>query len=148
MRAVFGPALDAGFAKRSPELGPLQITGGGILALDEEMFEPARQLARAMYALYIGGMGARGRNFYNTVFARQGYADEAKLVQDLYLEGKKEEAAAALPEDFIERATLIGPAGHVQERIAALREASVTHLHVNPVGNDVPKLLSQVKEWA
>ncbi|GAA1241386.1 LLM class F420-dependent oxidoreductase [Pseudonocardia aurantiaca] len=148
MRAVFGPALDAGFAKRSPELGPLQITGGGILALDEEMFEPARQLARAMYALYIGGMGARGRNFYNTVFARQGYADEAKLVQDLYLDGKKEEAAAALPEDFIDRATLIGPAGHVQERIAALREAGVTHLHVNPVGNDVPKLLSQVKEWA
>jgi F420-dependent oxidoreductase-like protein len=148
LRAVFGPALEAGFAKRSPELGPLQITGGGILALDEEMFEPARQLARAMYALYIGGMGARGRNFYNTVFARQGYADEAKLVQDLYLDGKKEEAAAALPEDFIERATLIGPAGHVQERIAALREAGVTHLHVNPVGTDVPKLLSQVKEWA
>jgi F420-dependent oxidoreductase-like protein len=148
MRAVFGPALDAGFAKRSPELGPLQITGGGILALDEEMFEPARQLARAMYALYIGGMGARGRNFYNTVFARQGYAAEAELVQDLYLEGKKDEAAAALPDDFIERATLIGPAGHVRERIAALREAGVTHLHVNPVGADVPKLLTQVKEWA
>jgi F420-dependent oxidoreductase-like protein len=148
MRAVFGPALDAGLAKRSPELGPLQITGGGILALEEEMFEPARELARAMYALYIGGMGARGRNFYNTVFARQGYADEAKLVQDLYLDGRKEEAAAALPADFIERATLIGPAGHVRERIAALREAGVTHLHVSPVGSDVPKLLGQVKEWA
>ncbi len=147
LRAVFGPALDAGAAKRSPELGPLQITGGGILALDEEMFAPARQQARDMFALYIGGMGARGRNFYNTVFARQGYAEEAKLVQDLYLDGKTEQAAAALPDDFVERATLIGPPGFVKERIAAQREAGITHLHVNPVGADAPKLLSRVKEW-
>jgi len=147
MRDVFGPALDAGFAKRSPELGPLQITGGGILALEEEMFEPARQLARGMYALYIGGMGARGRNFYNTVFRRQGYADAAALVQDLYLDGKKEEAAAALPDEFIERATLIGPPSHVRERIAALREAGITHLHVTPISTDAPKLVGRVKEW-
>ena len=147
MKETFGPALEAGFAKRAPELGPLQITGGGILALEEEMWEPARQLARAMYSLYIGGMGARGKNFYNTVFQRQGYVDEAKLVQDLYLDGRKDEAAAALPSDFIDRVTLIGPAGHVRERIAALREAGITHLHVNPVGSDAPKLISQVKEW-
>jgi F420-dependent oxidoreductase-like protein len=147
MKEVFGPALEAGFAKRAPELGPLQITGGGILALEEEMWEPARQLARGMYALYIGGMGARGRNFYNTVFRRQGYEAEATLVQDLYLDGKKDEAAAALPADFIDRVTLIGPAGHVKERIAALREAGITHLHVNPVGSDAPKLIAQVKDW-
>ncbi|MGH3585108.1 MAG: LLM class F420-dependent oxidoreductase [Pseudonocardia sp.] len=147
IREVFGPALDAGFAKRAPELGPLQITGGGILAVEEEMFEHARALARGAYALYIGGMGARGRNFYNTVFARQGFADEAKLVQDLYLDGKKEEAAAALPDEFIDRVTLIGPPGHVQERIAALREAGVTYLHVNPISPDVPKLLTRAKEW-
>ncbi|MEN3265704.1 LLM class F420-dependent oxidoreductase [Pseudonocardia sp.] len=147
LREVFGPALDAGTAKRAPELGPLQITGGGILALEEEMFEPARQLARSMHALYIGGMGARDRNFYNTVFRRQGYADEAKLVQDLYLDGKKEEAAAALPDDFIEKVTLVGTPSHVQERIAALRAAGVTHLHVSPVGTDPLKLLAQVKEW-
>lgn len=147
MHEVFGPALDAGAAKRSPDLGPLQITGGGILALEEEMFEPARRLARGMYALYIGGMGARGRNFYNTVFQRQGYADEAKLVQDLYLDGKKDEAAAALPDDFIEKVTLIGPPGFVQERIAALREVGISHLHVSPVSADAPKMLAQVKEW-
>jgi F420-dependent oxidoreductase-like protein len=147
MKEVFGPALEAGFAKRAPELGPLQITGGGILALEEDMWEPARQLARGMYALYIGGMGARGKNFYNTVFQRQGYEAEAKLVQDLYLDGKKEEAAAALPADFIDRVTLIGPAGHVKERIAALRGVGITHLHVNPVGSDAPKLIAQVKDW-
>ncbi len=147
MAEVFGPALDAGRAKRAPELGPLQITGGGILALEEEMFETARAAARGLFSLYIGGMGARGRNFYNTVFERQGYPDEAKLVQDLYLDGRKEEAAAALPDDFIDRTTLIGPPGHVKERIAALREAGVTHLQANPVGTDLPELISTVKEW-
>jgi F420-dependent oxidoreductase-like protein len=147
IRDVFGPALDAGFAKRAPELGPLQITGGGILALEPEMWEPARQLARGMYALYIGGMGARGKNFYNTVMRRQGWADAAQEVQDLYLDGKKEEAAAALPDEFIEKATLIGEPAFVRERIAALQEAGVTHLHVNAVTADAPKIFGQVKEW-
>jgi F420-dependent oxidoreductase-like protein len=147
MHEVFGPALQAGFAKRAPELGPLQITGGGLLALEEEMFAPARQAARDLYALYIGGMGARGRNFYNTVFRRQGYEAEATLVQDLYLDGKKAEAAAALPDDFIDRVTLIGPPSHVKERIAALAEVGVTHLHVNPIGSDAPKLIATAKEW-
>ncbi len=68
-------------------------------------------------------------------------------MQDLYLAGKKEEAAAALPADFVDRMTLIGPAGHIKERIAALREAGVTHLHVNPVSADAPKVMAQAKEW-
>ncbi|MBC8091915.1 MAG: LLM class F420-dependent oxidoreductase [Pseudonocardia sp.] len=146
-RDVFGPALDAGLAKRAPELGTLQITGGGILAIEEDMFSPARALVRGSNALYIGGMGARGRNFYNTVFQRQGFPDEAKLVQDLYLDGKKDEAAAALPEEFVTNTSLVGPASFVKERIAALREAGVTHLHVMPVSSDPQKVLSQVKEW-
>ena len=82
-----------------------------MLAIEDEMFAPARKAARDLYALYIGGMGARGRNFYNAVFRRQGYETEATLVQDLYLDGKKAEAAAALPDDFIDRVTLIGPSG-------------------------------------
>jgi F420-dependent oxidoreductase-like protein len=147
LRDVFGPALDAGTARRPAELGPLQIAAGGILALDDEAFAAARAQARAMFALYIGGMGARGRNFYNSVFARQGYQDEAKLVQDLYLDGRTDEAAAALPDDFVDRATLIGPPGFVRERIAALRAAGVTHLHVEPVGPDAARVLGRVKEW-
>jgi F420-dependent oxidoreductase-like protein len=147
MTEVFGPALAAGRAKRSPGLGPLQITGGGVLALEEEMFEPARAMVRGIAALYIGGMGARGRNFYNTVFERQGYPDEAKLVQDLYLDGRKEEAAAALPDSYLERTSLIGPPAFVKERIAALREVGVTHLHINPVSKDPAKVIEQVREW-
>ena len=147
IRDVFGASLDAGLAKRDPELGPLQITGGGICAIEEEMFEPARQAARGLYALYIGGMGARGRNFYNTAFRRQGYEAEAELVQDLYLDGRKEEAMAALPDDFIDKVTLIGPEGHVRERIAALRESGITYLHVNPMSQDTPSLFRTLKDW-
>jgi F420-dependent oxidoreductase-like protein len=147
MREVFGPALDAGLAKRAPELGPLQITGGGLLAIEEEMFDHARTLARTLYALYIGGMGAPGANFYNTVFARQGYPDAAKRVQELYLDGRRDEAAAALPDDFIDKVTLVGRPSQVRERIEVLREAGITHLHVNPVSPDAPKLISEVKEW-
>ncbi len=147
VRDVWGDALSAGLARRAAELGPLQMTGGGILAVDEDMFAPARQLARGMAALYIGGMGARGRNFYNTVLQRYGWPEAAATVQELYLDRRRDEAAAALPDEFIERSNLIGPPGFVKERIAALREAGVTHLHVNPIAADGPKLVEQVKEW-
>ncbi len=147
LREVYGAALDAGAAKRAPELGPLQINGGGILALEENHFAVAESVARGMAALYIGGMGARGKNFYNTVACRYGYPDEAAQIQDLYLDKRREQAAAAVPADLIARTNLIGPPGYVQERIAALREAGVTHLHVNPIGSDPVKLLEQVKEW-
>jgi F420-dependent oxidoreductase-like protein len=145
--AVWGDSLRAGKAKRAPELGELQITGGGILALEEEHFDNARAAARGLAALYIGGMGARGKNFYNTVFQRYGYPEVAATVQDLYLDGKKNEAAAALPEEFIANTNLIGPPEFVKERIAALRDAGVTHLNVTPFGSDPVKLLAQVKEW-
>ncbi|MDT7590566.1 MAG: hypothetical protein QOH45_97, partial [Pseudonocardiales bacterium] len=145
--AVWGDSLRAGKAKRAPELGELQITGGGILALEEEHFYNARAAARGLGALYIGGMGARGKNFYNTVFQRYGYPEVAANVQDLYLDGKKNEAAAALPDEFIANSNLIGRPEFVKDRIAALRDAGVTHLNVTPFGSDPVKLLAQVKEW-
>jgi alkanesulfonate monooxygenase SsuD/methylene tetrahydromethanopterin reductase-like flavin-dependent oxidoreductase (luciferase family) len=116
------------------------------VAIGEDV-EPLLDVVRPVLALYIGGMGARGKNFYNTVMRRQGWADAAQEVQDLYLDGKKEEAAAALPDEFIEKATLIGEPAFVRERIAALQEAGVTHLHVNAVTADAPKIFGQVKEW-
>ena len=94
-----------------------------------------RGMGRGMTALYVGGMGARGKNFYNELFASYGYEKEAKEIQDLYLDGKKQEAAAAVPDSFIEETTLIGPEGFVKERLAALKESGVTTLNVNLVGN-------------
>jgi F420-dependent oxidoreductase-like protein len=144
---VWGDALRAGRAKRSPELGELQITGGGFLAVDESMQPHARAAARALTALYVGGMGAPGKNFYNTVLARYGYPDVARTVQELYLSGRKEEAAAAIPDELVDRTNLIGSAAHVRDRIAALRGAGITHLHVTPVATDQVALMAQVKEW-
>ena len=64
---------------------------------------------RPQLALYVGGMGARGKNFYNDLAVRYGYEEEAKEIQDLYLDGKKDEAAAAVPEELVRAVSLIGP---------------------------------------
>ena len=102
---------------------------------------------RPMYALYVGGMGARGKNFYNELACQYGYEKEAKEIQDLYLDGKKKEAEALVPMEWIEQSNLVGPASYVQERIAAFDEAGVSHLSIVPVGDDPAGLVSQVKDW-
>jgi alkanesulfonate monooxygenase SsuD/methylene tetrahydromethanopterin reductase-like flavin-dependent oxidoreductase (luciferase family) len=131
----WGAALDAGRAKRDPNRAPLEIFAGGAVGIGEGL-EDLRGMGRHISALYIGGMGARGKNFYNDLFASYGYEKEAKEIQDLYLDGKKQEAAMAIPESFIEATTLIGPEGFVKERLAALKESGVTTLNVMLVGND------------
>jgi F420-dependent oxidoreductase-like protein len=137
---VWGSALKAGLAKRSPDLGPLQIAAGGILAIGEHLTgdEQTRvlDLDRPHLALYVGGMGARGKNFYNDIARAYGYDAEAEQVQDLYLAGKKDEAAAALPAELLRTVNLVGPKGYIAERVAAYREAGLTMLSVNPVGGD------------
>jgi len=97
--------------------------------------ESARDSNPCVAALYIGGMGARGKNFYNELFASYGYEAEAKEIQDLYLDVKKQEAAMAIPESFIDATTLIGPESFVKERLSALKESGVTTLNVMLVGN-------------
>ena len=130
--AVWGDALRAGFAKRDPELGPLDIVAGGALAIGDGV-EHLRDLGRPMAALYIGGMGAKGRNFYNTLVSRYGFESEAEQIQELYLSGHKDEAATLVPEELLVGTSLIGDAGFVRERVAALRESGVTTLNVAPI---------------
>ena len=144
---VWGSALAAGAAKRSPDLGPLEVVAGGMVAIGDDV-ESVRDFARPMGALYVGGMGARGRNFYNDLARRYGYEREAELIQDLYLDGKKNEAAAEVPADLLESMSLCGPEGYIKERLAAYKEAGVTVLSVTPVGPDPVKLIEQLKEWA
>src|SRR5690606_16636962 len=145
---VWGEALAAGKAKRSPELGELQIAAGGLLAIGEgEETKKLLDLARPMIALYVGGMGAKGKNFYNSVARRYGYEEAAERIQDLYLAGKKEEAAAAVPDEMVELTNLVGPESYVRERIEAFREAGVTHLNLIPVGGDPVALLENGKDW-
>ena len=131
---VWGPALAAGAAKRDSARAPLMICAGGLLAIgDGPEVVALRELARGQLALYIGGMGAKGKNFYNEIAVRYGYDGPAAQIQDLYLAGRKEEAAAAVPDELLERTTLCGPRGYVAERLAAFAESGVTHLQVHPV---------------
>jgi len=92
-----------------------------------------REHSRPELALYIGGMGARGRNFYNDLARRFGYEAEAKAIQDAYLDGRRAEAEALVPAELVERTSLIGPQGYIAERLAAYREAGVTTLNVTPL---------------
>jgi F420-dependent oxidoreductase-like protein len=142
---VWGESLLAGAAKRSADLAPLEIVAGGMCAIGEDV-KGLLDFARPMLALYIGGMGARGKNFYNTLACEYGYEAEAKLIQDLYLDGKKDEAAAAVPLDLLEMVNLVGPESWVKERIAAFRESGVTNLQIMPAAEDAPALVARMKE--
>ncbi|MEN9643383.1 MAG: hypothetical protein RL238_52 [Actinomycetota bacterium] len=147
---VWGDELKAGLAKRDPSLGQLEISAGGMLAIDDKIDEEARNkildFARPQSALYIGGMGARDKNFYNTICQKYGYVKEAIEIQDLYLEGKKNEAAAAVPTQMLENTNLVGSKSYVKERLAAYKEAGVTILSVNPVGGDPVQQIETLRE--
>jgi F420-dependent oxidoreductase-like protein len=143
---VWGDDLRAGAAARSDDLAPLEIVAGGLLAVGDDAAR-MRDLARPMIALYVGGMGARGRNFYNDLACRYGFEAEARKIQDLYLDGHKDEAAAAVPDGLLEASTICGPEGYVRDRIAAYQEAGVTSLNVTPLAPDAPALVTQLKEW-
>ena len=124
--------LAEGKAKRDPDLGPLDVIAAAPLAIGADV-TGLRELARPYFALYIGGMGARGKNFYYDLACRFGYEDEARQIQDAYLSGRKDEATALVPAELLEKTALIGPAGYVAERLAAFRETGVTTLNVTPL---------------
>ena len=146
---VWGDDLRAGLVGRDPALGPLQISAGGMVAIGDEFADDGGRrvldLARPQVALYVGGMGARDQNFYNSICQKYGYVDEAIEIQDLYLDGKKQEAAAAVPAEMLVNTNLVGPAGFVKERIAAYKEAGVTELQVMPVGGDPVEVVEQLR---
>ena len=129
---VWGGALAQGSARRDPALGPLDVIASAPLAIGDDV-AALREASRPGLALYIGGMGARGRNFYNDLARRFGYEAEAKAIQDAYLDGRKAEAEALVPAELVERTSLIGQESYVRDRIAAYREAGVTTLNVTPL---------------
>jgi F420-dependent oxidoreductase-like protein len=144
--SVWGSALRRGFQKRPEYLGPLEIVAGGPLAIGKGL-EHLRDRERPHLALYIGGMGARSKNFYNDLVCQYGYEREAAEIQELYLSGRKKEAEALVPSELLEKLSLIGPEGYVRERIAAFKEAGVTLVDVEPVGEDSYGDVARVKEW-
>jgi F420-dependent oxidoreductase-like protein len=110
--------------------------------------EAARNLMRPFLALYIGGMGSREQNFYNKLVQRYGFEAAAKEVQDLYLEGKKEDAGAAIPDELIDMVSLCGPRDVVADRLAAFRDAGVGTLMVSPMAFTAPERVEQLRAVA
>ncbi|MEV0616072.1 LLM class F420-dependent oxidoreductase [Nonomuraea sp. NPDC050404] len=147
---VWGPSLAAGRARRDPELGELDVIAQATLAIGDDV-AGLLEFGRPMAALYIGGMGAKGRNFYNDLARRYGYEKEAERIQDLYLEGKKDEAAALVPAELLERMSLVGSEGFVRDRVQAMKESGVTTLNVTPLGRtheERVRLIEKIKEIA
>ncbi len=148
---VWGDALDAGGAKRSDDLGDLQIVAGGTVAMGSgPMVDGVRKGVRDNVGFYVGGMGARDKNFYNDLFKRYGYVDEAEKIQDLFLTGKRDEAFAAVPDDYVDRASLTGDPERVRERIEVYRSVGVSYLDITiPQETENPlEVISQIKAWA
>jgi F420-dependent oxidoreductase-like protein len=106
------------------------------LCIDDDI-DKARDVMRPMLALYVGGMGSREKNFYNALVRRYGFEEAADEVQDLYLSGKKDEAAAALPAELIDKTALVGPVDQVRERLELYREAGVGTLITTPIAPDM-----------
>jgi F420-dependent oxidoreductase-like protein len=150
---LWGSALAQGRAKRDPALGRLDVVASASLLLSDDADLARRALddVRPFVALYVGGMGARGRNFYNDVVRGYGWEQEAGTIQELYLAGRKDEAAAAVPEEMLRTMSLIGPRSHVAERLAAFAESGVTTLNVTPLAGTPAErvgLVGMVKELA
>jgi F420-dependent oxidoreductase-like protein len=147
---VWGGALAAGRSRRDQSLGELDVVAQAPLAIGDDV-EDLLELGRPLLALYIGGMGAKGRNFYNDLVRRYGFEAAATQIQDLYLDGKKDEAAAKVPYELLKKTSLVGPLGFVTERLAALAESGVTTLNVTPIAPDHKtrvELIEQIKHLA
>jgi F420-dependent oxidoreductase-like protein len=142
---VWGDSLRAGFAKRDPDLGPLDIMVSAPLAIGDDV-DDRLAWAKPQLALYIGGMGARGKNFYHNLATSYGYGDVANHLQDLYLDGKKAEAIEAVPDELVRNVSLVGPRGFIKERLAAYAEAGVTTLLLQPLSGDRHESMRYVEE--
>jgi F420-dependent oxidoreductase-like protein len=121
-REVHGPSLAD--APEGFEVAPLcpVVVGDDV--------QQCRDMLKPMLALYVGGMGARGKNFYNSLTQRYGYEEAAAKIQDLYLSGSKGEAAMTVPDELVDEIALVGPKERIAERLGAWREAGISTLIV------------------
>ena len=138
---LYRPCLEEGFARRERPHDDFEIHASVPFIVHDDV-EQAADMIRPRFALYFGGMGARSMNFHREVPVRMGYEAEARRIQELYLEGRKDEAAAAVPTKLIEQLALIGPADKIRHDLEAWRESSVTSLLIA----GPPELLRQAAE--
>ena len=128
--AVFGPDLEAGLAAGGRQMSALEIAPTMPAVIDDDLAH-AYDAVRPWVGLYVGGMGSRAKNFYNETVRRYGFEAEAKTIQDLYLEGRKRDAFAAVPDALVDAVALAGPPARIRERIQACAAAGATLLIVH-----------------
>ncbi len=136
--------LDEGAAKAGRSLNGFDVHPTVQVCIDDDV-EKARDVMRPFIALYVGGMGSREKNFYNNLVQRYGFEEAAKEVQDLYLDGRRDEAMAALPAELIDLVALCGPADRVKDRLRTYREAGVGTLGISPVAWTRDERLEQLR---
>ncbi|AAS06800.1 putative coenzyme F420-dependent oxidoreductase [Mycobacterium avium subsp. paratuberculosis] len=142
--SIWGEALAAGAAKRDPALGPLDVMVHASLAIGDDV-DQRLAWVKPQLALYIGGMGAKGRNFYHNLATRYGFGEVADRIQELYLSGRKQQAIDLVPDELVRRMSLVGPRGYVAERMAAFAESGVTTLLLSPLAADRDEALGFVE---
>jgi alkanesulfonate monooxygenase SsuD/methylene tetrahydromethanopterin reductase-like flavin-dependent oxidoreductase (luciferase family) len=142
--AEFVPLLEEGAARSGRSLDGFDIAPQVNVCITENL-ESGRNLMRPFIALYVGGMGSREKNFYNQLVGRYGFEEEARDVQDLYLDGKREEAMARLSDELIDTVSICGPPEHVRERLAVYRDAGVGTLGVSPLAFTKDDRLEQLR---
>jgi F420-dependent oxidoreductase-like protein len=144
-RETYGAAIDAGFARAGggKSLATFDIAPTVTVIVGDDPHALA-DFVRPMIALYVGGMGARGRNFYNDLACRYGYEAAAKEIQDLYLDGKKREAAAAVPFEMVDEVALLGPKERIADRLGAWRDAGVTTLIVGAAQREALEAMAEI----
>jgi F420-dependent oxidoreductase-like protein len=145
----FRPLLEEGLARAGGGKGfdDFDIAPTVNFSISDDL-SSARDAMRGYVALYVGGMGSRRQNFYNALVSRYGFEDAAREVQELYLSGRRDEAAAALPEELIDHVALCGPADHVRARLDVFRSAGVGTLIVSPMAWTFEERRAQLRQLA
>jgi F420-dependent oxidoreductase-like protein len=138
------PLLEEGAARAGRSLEDFDIAPTVSVFITDDV-ETARDAVRPFIALYVGGMGSRRQNFYNVLVRQYGFEREAAEIQDLYLEGKYEQAMAAIPKELIDMVCLCGSRDFVRERLAIFRDAGVGTLGVMPVAFTREDRLTQLR---
>jgi len=142
---AYGASLDSGFAKAGggKSLDAFDVAPTVTVIVGDDV-ETLRGFVKPMVALYVGGMGARGKNFYNDLACRFGYEAAAKEIQDLYLDGKKQEATAAVPDELIDEVSLIGPKERIGDRLDAWRDSGITTMIVGAAQPDALRVMAEL----
>jgi F420-dependent oxidoreductase-like protein len=142
---TYGPSLDAGFAKAggTKSLADFDVAPTVSVIVGDDL-DMLRGFVKPMAALYIGGMGARGKNFYNDLACRYGFEAAAKEIQDLYLDGKKAEAIAAVPDELVDEIALIGPKERIADRFGAWQESGITTMIIGAQQPEAIQLMAEL----